>query len=209
MSKRRINDQQNQRIHQKQARYHERVQSTTNTTLSEGLVITRFSRLALIEDVADGRQLRCSMRPEITSLVAGDKVIWQPEDKNHGVVLSLHPRQSVLIRPNERGVLKPVAANITQMMITIAPIPVVSWTLLDSYLVMAETLRTRACIVLNKTDLPCDDIILRLTQQYKPLGYSILQTNKQILVHDEALINTLNGQRNRFVLCRHQHQLLL
>lgn len=198
MSKRRINDQQTHRIHQKQARFHKQAASITNTTLADGLVIARFSRQALIED-SSGHQLRCSIRPEITSLVAGDRVIWQQEDARHGVVVSLHPRLSVLNRPNERGVLKPVAANITQMMITIAPIPLISWSLLDSYLIMAESLQTRACILLNKTDLPCNDIKFRLAQQYEPLGYSILYISKENIEQQQQLVQSLNTQTSVFV----------
>lgn len=198
MSKRRITHKQSTRIRQKQSRYQEKANSDVHEALSDGLVVTRFSRLALIED-SQGNRLRCSIRPDVQSLVSGDRVIWQPEGENHGVVLSIYPRQSVLNRPDNRGVLKPVAANITQIMITIAPIPVISWALLDSYLVMTEALNLKACIVLNKTDLPCEKIKKRLADQYEPLGYAIRYTQAKSTAIDEALFETLSEQTSVFV----------
>lgn len=198
MSKRRITEQQSTRIRQKQTRYQNKAGTESHAELRDGLVITRFSRHALIED-KQGHSLRCSIRPDIQSLVSGDRVIWQPEGENHGVVLSVYPRTSVLNRPDNRGVLKPVAANITQIMITIAPVPAISWTLLDSYLVMTETLRLKACIVLNKTDLSCEDIKERLISQYEPLGYPIRFTQSKNMDTDGALFEALNQETSVFV----------
>lgn len=198
MSKRRISHQQSHRIHQKQSRYQQRAASTSPETLSEGLVIKRYSRLALIEDHR-GQQLRCAIRPDIQSLVAGDRVIWQPEGQENGVVLSVLPRRSVLNRPDFRGLLKPVAANITQVMIVIAPIPDISWTLLDSYLVMTESLHIPACIVLNKTDLACEDAKERLETLYKPMNYTIVYVSRDNDAQQAELMNALNGQTSVFV----------
>lgn len=198
MSKKRISLQQSHRIHQKQSRYQERAASTSPNTLSEGLVIKRYSKLALIED-SSGHQLRCAIRPDIQSLVAGDRVIWQSENQGNGVVVSVSPRQSVLNRPDFRGVLKPVAANMTQVMVVIAPIPETSWTLLDSYLVMTESLHLKTCIVLNKTDLPCDAVKKRLQTHYEPLGYSIVYLSRDNSAQQNELIATLNHQTSVFV----------
>lgn len=198
MSKRRINLQQSNRIQQKQTRYQHRVGLDTNATLMEGLVIKRYSRLALIED-NQGNRLRCSIRPDIHSLVAGDRVVWQSEGHNQGVVLSVSPRTSILNRPDARGVLKPVAANITQVMIVVAPIPEISWTLLDSYLIMTEALQLNACIVFNKTDLPCDEVKHQIISIYEPLGYSIVFISKECGGNDSLLEQSLNGQTSVFV----------
>ena len=198
MSKRRISHQQSHRINQKQSRYQERAASASPETLTEGLVIKRYSRLALIEDNS-GHRLRCAIRADIHSLVAGDRVIWQPEGQDSGVVLSVSPRQSVLNRPDFRGVLKAVAANITQVMIVVAPIPDISWALLDSYLVMTESLQLNACIVLNKTDLACDVAKERLQNLYKPLGYSVLYVSRENGAQQAELLATLNDQTSVFV----------
>ena len=152
MSKRRINKQQTNRIEKMQQAYQLNKEQLVDT-LADGLVITRFSRHVEIED-QEGKRLRCSIRPNLDVLVAGDRIIWQPEGNDQGVVVSLYPRGSILARPTATGLKKPVAANITQMIIVIAAKPEISWPLLDSYLIMAETLKLHATILLNKTDLP-------------------------------------------------------
>lgn len=196
MSKRRISKQQSSRIVKKQKSFQENLelQGPTRT----GLVISRFGSHALIEE-AQGHRYHCSIRPAIDSLVAGDQIIWLLEGENQGVVISRLNRKSVLGRPDKRGKLKPVAANITQMMIVVAPKPEISWALLDSYLVLTEHLNLCACIVLNKTDIPCDEIKARLQEQYAPLGYDILFTNQAITNHEPDLENQLTGQTSVFV----------
>lgn len=198
MSKRRISHQQASRIQQKQTRYQEHAGSNAHAALADGLVIARFSRHALIEQT-NGESLRCTIRPDIQSLVAGDRIIWQPAGPHQGVVVSVYPRTSVLNRPDNRGVQKPVAANITQVMVTLAPLPAISWTLLDSYLVMAETLGIQACIVLNKTDLPCDTDKKQLAHQYAPLGYPIVTTQMNVVEGDKALMQALSDHTSVFV----------
>ncbi|WP_028388666.1 small ribosomal subunit biogenesis GTPase RsgA [Legionella fairfieldensis] len=177
MSKRRINKQQSARIEKLQAEYRQKTNSDKTSSVQEGLVLSRFGRHAEIEDLK-GNRIHCSIRPNIDSLVAGDRVIWQEEGETQGVVVSRYPRQTVLIRPDKRREGKPVAANITQVVIVIAPKPEVSWVLLDSYLIMVEHLGLKTCIVLNKVDLPCDAIQQELSTTYHPLGYSVLLTSK-------------------------------
>ena len=163
----------------------------------EGLVITRYSRHAHVEDM-EGHAIHCAIRSHITSLVAGDRVIWQPEGPSQGNILEVCPRHSVLGRPDSHGQLKPIAANITQIMIVIAPAPAVSWLLLDSYLVMAETLQLQPYIILNKTDLDITQIQQDLLKNYEPLGYPHLFTN--IKSQDlNALQKTLRNQTSVFV----------
>ncbi|CEK11781.1 ribosome small subunit-dependent GTPase A [Legionella hackeliae] len=174
MSKRRVNKQQSARIQKIQANYLSSAEITNESCLT-GLVLTRFSRHAEIEDNS-GNRIHCSIRPNIDSLVAGDRIIWQPEGTGQGVVLSRFPRDSMLGRPDKRGDFKPIAANITQIMVVVAAKPELSWPLLDSYLVMAESLKLKICIVLNKVDLACKSIRTDLEAFYEPLGYTLLFT---------------------------------
>jgi ribosome biogenesis GTPase / thiamine phosphate phosphatase len=171
MSKRRISKQQSSRIERQQRSLQQDIHDTSK--YCEGLVITRYGSHVLIEDDANKRH-HCSIKPSIDSLVAGDKVVWLPESEEQGVVVSRYPRDTTLGRPDKRGNIKPVAANITQMIVVIAPNPEVSWHLLDSYLVIAEQINTKACIVLNKTDLPCQQVENKLKTLYQPLGYNIV-----------------------------------
>lgn len=197
MSKRRINNQQSQRIKKNQMRYQEQ-KELQSESLSDGLVISRFGRHVEIE-AEQGHRIRCAIRPNLETLVAGDRIIWQLEGNENGVVVSLYPRASMLARPTARGLEKPVAANITQMIIVIAPKPEVTWPLLDSYLIMAETLRLHAVILLNKTDLDCEEIKNTLESTYRPLNYPILYSGITLESQNSELANTMNHQVSVFV----------
>lgn len=197
MSKRRINKQQSARIKQKQKSYRE-IETSNNNLTEQGLVITRYGSHALVED-EQGKLIHCSIRPGIESLIAGDKVVWQAEGNDQGVVISCYPRETILGRPDKRGNLRPVAVNITQIMVVAAPKPEISWPLLDSYLVVAEHFHIQPCIVLNKTDLPCKELKEKLLTQYKPLGYPVLFTNFNDNKSYIELENQLNGQTSVFV----------
>lgn len=186
MSKRRISKQQNSRIQKIQADF---LQSDSNSSLNEeGIVLTRYSRHAQIE-TTDGKLVLCSIRPHIDSLVAGDRVIWQTTSHAQGIVVSRYPRNTVLGRPDKKGQLRPVAANISQLMIIAAVKPEISWPLLDSYLVMAEHLQLEVCIILNKVDLPCKPLRQELITTYSDLGYKIQFLSKE----DDAAYLQLEG----------------
>jgi ribosome biogenesis GTPase len=161
--------------------------------LENGLVITCFGQQVLVEDDA-GAIISCTVRPNITEpVVAGDRVVWLKEGKQQGVIVSCHPRSSILGRPNKQGKVKPMAANITQLAIVVAAKPAISWPLLDSYLVLAESLQLQITIVLNKCDLTNPDIFSCLQQIYQPLQYRIiLCSSMQEMGLDtlkEALVN--------------------
>lgn len=198
MSKRRISDQQSARIDKRQQRYRHQNEIGGEHASQDGLIIKRYSRHAQVEST-HGILIHCSIRPTIDSLVAGDRVVWQEQGPRQGVIVSRYPRTSVLGRPDKQGLLKPIAANITQMMIVVAPKPDISWSLLDSYLVMAEYLNLQACIILNKTDLGDKQLQLDLCRLYEPLNYRVLLTGLDNPAGYEHLQSTLNNQVSVFV----------
>lgn len=195
MSKRKITHQQSARINKKQ----EQLQQQSNELgLHEGLVLSRFGKQAEIE-TPEGQKLICNIRPAIDSLVAGDRVTWQAEGNQQGVVLSRHPRTTVLARPNLRGLSKAVAANITQMIIVAAPLPEISWPLLDAYLIVADILQLKPVILLNKIDLQSDEIQQRLREEYQSLNYDLLFCTKASHSGIESLKLILADQVSVFV----------
>lgn len=191
MTKRRINKQQTRRIHSIQTAF----QNTEDSACQGGLVITRFGKRAEVE--TDGLIVQCSIRPNIDSLVAGDKVKWMLSG-DKGVIVSRDPRRSVLNRFNYEGEGRAVAANITQMVIVIAVKPDPSWMLLDSYLVMVELLNLKPVIICNKIDLPAKRLEADLKKCYEPLGYPLLFTSK-VNGQLKKLQEALSGEVSVFV----------
>ena len=99
-----------------------------------------------------------------------------------GVVVAQRERHSVLSRPDPYGKLKPVAANIDQIMLVVAPVPQPYANLIDRYLVAAEAVGIEPVILLNKMDLLDSDPDLtqsldELLAIYPTLGYRVLRTS--------------------------------
>ncbi|MEE4659823.1 MAG: small ribosomal subunit biogenesis GTPase RsgA, partial [Halieaceae bacterium] len=151
----------------------------------QGLVIAHFGTQVLVEETAtgdgDARRHRCHLRANLDSIVTGDRVVWRAGD-SLGVVVARQPRQSELLRPDSLGRLKPVAANVDQMIIVIAPLPEPHANLIDRYLVAAECSGMAPVILLNKSDLLADGAhpeIETLLAPYRRLGYPVLSASSR------------------------------
>nr|WP_277756360.1 small ribosomal subunit biogenesis GTPase RsgA [Rosenbergiella nectarea] len=147
----------------------------------DGRVISRFGMHADIED-PQGQIWRCNLRRTIRSLVTGDRVVWRAplEGMGKGIVEAVHERQSVLTRPDYYDGIKPIAANIDQIIIVSAILPELSLNIIDRYLVACETLNIAPLLVLNKTDLLDDDAMAFVDEQmaiYQDIGYPVLKVS--------------------------------
>ncbi|CAK4069809.1 Small ribosomal subunit biogenesis GTPase RsgA [Vibrio sp. 16] len=172
----------------------------------KGLVITRFGQHADIEDLESGDVHRCNLRRGIESLVSGDKVIWraglESMDGISGVVEAVETRTSVLTRPDYYDGLKPVAANVDQMIIVSSVLPELSLNIIDRYLVAAETLQIAPLIVLNKIDLLEAEQLEQYKTwlaEYERIGYKVLFVSKQTGEGIAALEAELSDRINIFV----------
>jgi ribosome biogenesis GTPase len=116
-----------------------------------GVVTAHFGTQVAVEG-GGGISQRCHMRANLEGLVTGDRVIWR-EGEETGVVVARLDRDNELARPDPYGAIKPVAANIDQILIVIAPVPEPHANLIDRYLVAAESAAIEPVILLNKTDL--------------------------------------------------------
>ncbi|MEW8657000.1 MAG: small ribosomal subunit biogenesis GTPase RsgA [Candidatus Thiodiazotropha endolucinida] len=184
MAKRRLTKQQKSRIQAIQEKRRKRLDSKARQSLSEagdnpaleGRVIIRHGATLGVMD-AQGKLFRCQTRQHIGHPVCGDWVIWQQVDETTGVVTALQPRSSVLSRPDYSGRHKPLAANITQLVIVLAPKPEPSGYLLDQYLVTAETIGIPPLIAINKIDLlggGLEHEFMRRFEPYRSIGYTVI-----------------------------------
>ena len=172
----------------------------------KGLVISRFGQHADIEDLITGTVHRCNLRRSIESLVSGDKVIWRPGIETlsgiAGVIEAVEERHSVLTRPDYYDGLKPVAANIDQMVIVASVLPELSLNIIDRYLIAAETLQITPLIVLNKIDL-LDQAQRNAYEEsltlYKNIGYELLFVSKESGEGIDELSSFLSDKINIFV----------
>ena len=141
-----------------------------------GRIITRYGAQVELED-KQRQRYRCLMRRNLPSLVCGDRVIWQAGPDNTGVVVAMEPRESLLERPDADNQLKPVAANINQILVVAAPEPALDVDLINRYFVAAEMTGIPPVLIINKIDL-LDDAAFRKLQKrfqaYRDIGYSVI-----------------------------------
>lgn len=129
-----------------------------------------------IEDADAGNVVRCHQRANLPPLVTGDWVTWCPGPDDTGVVVAQQARHSLLSRPDLRGNLRPVAANIDQIMVVFAVSPATPMALVDRYLVAAALSDIEPVLLLNKADLLApDDVYHRYLEEYEALGYRTLK----------------------------------
>lgn len=208
MSKRRINDRQAERIAAIQERRRRKATQSPDTATAElddstlgpeqiGLVIVHYGKRATVAD-ANQQLVHCQLRQHLGRIVAGDRVTWRTITDNAGVIIAVHPRHNILGRPDLRGEIKTIAANIDQMFIVTAPIPTISTLLLDSYLVAAEHLGITPVIVCNKIDLNADSNVQTM-QIYRDLGYKVLLISAKTRHGVDALISELQGKTSVFI----------
>jgi ribosome biogenesis GTPase len=193
-----IQDQRRKRL----AKRAEQVLASTETEPSrQGLVIIRHGATLGVE-ADNGIIYRCLTRQHIGHPVCGDRVVWQRVDATTGVVTALLPRQSVLSRPDFSGQEKPLAANINQLVVVLAPRPQPSGYLLDQYLVTAETIGVEALIALNKIDLLAAQQKTEFFanfEHYADIGYPLVEVSAKREHGLDALIERLKHKTSILV----------
>lgn len=209
MGQRRLTRQQKARIRaiqeQRRAKLAKRAEQnltgTSHNPVREGRVIIRHGATLGVE-TSDGEIYQCLTRQNIGHPVCGDRVVWQQIDPLSGVVTALLPRDSMLSRPDYSGQEKPLVANISQLVVVLAPRPEPSGYLLDQYLVAAETIRVKPLITINKVDLLGDDSrteFLRRFEPYRSIGYALIEVSAKLEHGLDALIERLRGETSILV----------
>jgi ribosome biogenesis GTPase len=207
MSRRRLTRQQKARIAALRERRLSQAQKAAGETPDSldgvphhGTVVVRHGRNLVIAG-AENNLVACQFRQNLGDIVCGDRVVWHATGEETGVVTAVEERSSLLSRPDYGGHEKPIAANLTQLVIVAAPNPPPTGYLLDQYLVAAETFRLEAVFVLNKADLLNDSHtpLLDHFRTYEEIGYRVLQVSTKQHAGEEELRAVLKGQSSILV----------
>ena len=205
MAKRKLSDQQKRRIASKQQRkIKEEVVQLDESSSQVARVISHHGKQLYAEaETADNvyQRIKCKIRQNLGEIACGDYVVVQQASNATGesqnVVVAVKERSNLLVKTGFAGAVKPVAANIGQLVIVTAIRPRPNPYLIDRYLVSAENLPAKALIVINKVDLLDDEsnrIVDELKALYQGIGYHVISTSmKQEHGLDElreALSNT-------------------
>lgn len=143
-----------------------------------GRVVTRYGAELVLES-STGERIRCTTRRKLEHVACGDYVQWQREAQGNAIVTAILPRNNALTRPDMRGRMRTIAANIDLLLIVSSWRPTPNWSLLDRYLIAAHLLPAEALIIFNKSDLRAryaDAEELECLEEYVQLGYAVLHT---------------------------------
>ena len=138
---------------------------------SEATIVATYSRRMQIrlanDEVADARIKGKRLKP-----VCGDKVVAEPiENESDWLITAIQPRANELSRPNMRGKVEVLAANIDLVIVVAAATPQTDWFIVDRYLCAAENMPADALVLFNKTDIAAaaDEFT-----DYARIGYATL-----------------------------------
>jgi len=137
----------------------------------EATIVATFSRRMHIK-LADGTRLAARIRGKKLKPVCGDRVlVTEIEGEDDWLITEVLPRKNVLSRPNQRGRVEILAANLDLLIVVAAATPKPDWFIVDRYLCGAEEMGTDAMVVYNKSDLadPPDEL-----QVYAGIGYDTI-----------------------------------
>jgi ribosome biogenesis GTPase len=209
MPRRRLSERQIQRVRTLQERRRQRLEERAERALGtleeapprEGLVVVRYGANLAVED-SRGRVHHCLTRQNIGHPVCGDRVVWQPTGTGQGVVTAILQRRTLLSRPDFGGRDKPLAANLTQLVVIIAPRPEPSEYLIDQYLVAARLMEVEALIACNKIDLldvgELSDLKERFSR-YETIGYPVIWLSLRDARQPATLTPYLEGETSILV----------
>lgn len=203
MSKRKLTQQQQRRVTKLQQKHDVSVTDTAVDVSPEptslGTIVARHGAMLELID-AEGVCWTCHQRQHLGQLVAGDKVHWIAQDEHHGVVVARLPRQTELKRQDKFGQLKSVAANLTQVFVVCAPLPLPSTLLIDQYLLAASLQGLKVVLVINKIDLDTDlTAVEALKNVYQALDLPVLSMSAFDSQDMEKLTALMQGETNVFV----------
>lgn len=211
MAKKKLTHSQSRRIKENQAkklRNKNDQQHWQDTELSDakaGIIISRFGQHADVESDS-GEIFRCNLRRSVGSLVCGDKVLWrQGKETDHsisGVIEAVEERKSMLCRPDVYDGIKPIAANIDQILIVSSVLPAFNSDIIDRYLVAAEQTGITPILILNKIDLLTDEnqeAINASLQIYQDIGYQVYLVSNESGEGVDEIRALLNDKISIFV----------
>jgi ribosome biogenesis GTPase len=209
MARRRLSEQQKARIAIIQEKRRQRAEAEAEQVLDSpaeaaqqaGRIVVRHGRNLVIRP-QHGGAVRGMLRANLGEVVCGDHVIWQRTSDDAGVVVAVQPRTSALTRPGPSGAEKAIAANITQLVVVLAPQPEPTGYLVDQYLVAAERIGINALICLNKSDLQDQvgrDAFRARFAHYEPLGYPVIQISAKTEHGLDPLRRRLRGHTSILV----------
>jgi ribosome biogenesis GTPase / thiamine phosphate phosphatase len=160
----------------------------------EARVTATFGRHLLVRD-ATGKELEARPFGRGLNVVCGDNVRCRPDPHHDEIhVVEIIQRRTALYRSNVRGATEPVIANLSRLMVVLAPVPVPDLFVVDRYLSAAESGGIAGLVVVNKIELGIDDALAAQLDVFTAAGYRWFPCSVKTGEGIEALLEVCAGQ---------------
>ena len=146
--------------------------------------------------LAGGVEVEARIKGKRMRPVCGDRVSVEPiPNEDDWLITAIEDRINALTRPNLRGDVEVLAANVDKLVVVAAPAPMPDWFVVDRYVAAAEQMGIQAAIVYNKTDLDLDAAEHKeILADYGNIGYPVLECSAAQRSGLDALEALLSNQ---------------
>lgn len=172
----------------------------SETQSKPAVVVATFSREMNLRLVT-GEIVRARIKGKKLKPVCGDRVQAAPiENEPQWLISAIDKRDNELARPNMRGQIEILAANLDYLCVVAANTPAVDWFIVDRYLCAAELMNIDAAVVYNKAELDSDPRpTIAALKVYEKIGYSTVQCSAKNRQNIDQLGRLLAGKTSIIV----------
>lgn len=146
----------------------------------KAIVTATYSRRMRLQ-LAGNEEVDARIKGKRLRPVCGDRVVAERiKDESDWLITEIGERDNELRRPNLRGQIEVLAANIELLLVVAASEPKPDWFIVDRYLSAAENMRIPSAVVYNKIDL--DDAasgLDQVLQDYHRADYQTVRCSAQ------------------------------
>jgi len=163
----------------------------------QGWVVECFGRRAVVARQSDGGHVTCKLRGRKLEIVAGDQVLIAPDDAHaeEWIATQRLPRRNVLLRSDNRGQAEPIAANLDQLGVVVAPRPDCDPFIVDRYLAGASYAGIEPLLIVNKADLEPAAAEVPYVTVFVRLGVPVVHVSAKSGFGLPRLIEQMRGKR--------------
>ena len=143
----------------------------------ENAIVTATYSRRMRLSLAGGDEVDARIKGKRIKPVCGDRVVAEPIDnESDWLITGIAPRSNELTRPNMRGQVEVLAANLDYLVVVAAAAPKADWYIVDRYLCAAELIGIPAGVVYNKIDLETDTpSTSEELANYGRIGYDVVR----------------------------------
>ena len=146
--------------------------------------------------LANGTEVGARIKGKRVRPVCGDNVMVEAiANETDWLITSIGERRNELTRPNMRGQIEVLAANVDVLVVVASVSPLPDWYIVDRYLCAAELMGVDSIVVFNKIDLlDGHDIEIEELQEYRDIGLDVLECSAVNARGIDDIRKALKGQ---------------